>query len=201
MKTLSKFGMAMLAMLALAGCGSKKQATTTTNNYPASNTQAELPGKRMMLPCVDASMDDDDYFRDLGIGTSINKQSARKAAVEASKSMIKSRLGGMIKGVATDYSRVVAGQAPADKVQRLIEEEFTQVVEKMLNDADKTCEDMYQVQSGEFESYYAIQISKKEIINKVSNVLSKNEELEIEFNREQFRKFVEKRMAEVKQEE
>ena len=144
-------------------------------------------------------MDDDDYFRDLGIGTSINKQSARKAAVESAKSMIKSRLGGMIKGVSTDYSRTVAGQAPADKVQRIIEEEFTQVVEKMLNDADKTCEDMYKVASGEFESYYAIQISKKEIINKVSNVLSSNEELEIEFNREQFRKFAEKRMAEVEQ--
>ena len=198
MKALTKFGVAMMIALAFAGCGSSKQ-TTSNNNY-SNNTQTELPGKRMALPCVDASMDDDDYFRDLGIGTAINKQSARKAAVEASKSMIKSRLGGMIKGVSTDYSRTVAGQAPADKVQRIIEEEFTQVVEKMLNDADKTCEDMYQVASGEFESYYAIQISKKEIINKVSNVLSSNEELEIEFNRDQFRKFAEKRMAEVKQE-
>lgn len=197
MKTLTKFGMAMMIALAFVGCKSSQQ-TTSNNNY-SNNTQAELPGKRMVLPCVDASMDDDDYFRDLGIGTSINKQSARKAAVEASKSMIKSRLGGMIKGVSTDYSRTVAGQAPADKVQRIIEEEFTQVVEKMLNDADKTCEDMYQVASGEFESYYAIQISKKEMINKVSNVLSSNEELEIEFNREQFRKFAEKRMAEVEQ--
>lgn len=198
MKTLAKFGMAMMIALAFVGCKSNQQTTSSKNNY-SNNTQAELPGKKMVLPCVDASMDDDDYFRDLGIGTSINKQSARKAAVEASKSMIKSRLGGMIKGVSTDYSRTVAGQAPADKVQRIIEEEFTQVVEKMLNDADKTCEDMYQVASGEFESYYAIQISKKEIINKVSNVLSSNEELEIEFNREQFRKFAEKRMAEVEQ--
>ena len=198
MKTFAKFGMAMMIALAFVGCKSNQQTTSPKNNY-SSNTQAELPGKRMVLPCVDASMDDDDYFRDLGIGTSINKQSARKAAVESAKSMIKSRLGGMIKGVSTDYSRTVAGQAPADKVQRIIEEEFTQVVEKMLNDADKTCEDMYQVASGEFESYYAIQISKKEIINKVSNVLSANEELEIEFNREQFRKFAEKRMAEVEQ--
>ena len=199
MKRLNKLGMAMLAMLVLAGCGSNKQATMTPNN-PASNTQAKLPGNRVAIPCVDASMDDDDYFRDLGIGTSINKQSARKAAVEAAKSMIKSRLGGMIKGVSTDYSRMVSGQAPADKVQRIIEEEFTQVVEKMLNDADKTCEDMYQVESGEFEAYYAIQISKKEIISKASNVLSQNEELEIEFNREQFRKFAEKRMEEMKKE-
>lgn len=191
--------MAMLAMLAFAGCGSNKQATTTTNNS-AANTQAELPGKRMAIPCVDASMDDDDYFRDLGIGTNINKQSARKAAVESAKSMIKSRLGGMIKGVSTDYSRIVSGQAPADKVQRIIEEEFTQVVEKMLNDADKTCEDMYQLNSGEFEAYYAIQISKKEIINKTANVLSSNEELEIEFNREQFRKFAEQRMEDMKKE-
>ena len=199
MKTFAQFGMAMLAMLALAGCGSSKKATTN-NNYATANAQAKLPGERVAIPCVDASMDDDDYFRDLGIGTSINKQSARKAAVEASKSMIKSRLGGMIKGVSTDYSRIVAGQAPADKVQRIIEEEFTQVVEKMLNDADKTCEDMYQLPSGEFEAYYAIQISKKEIINKTSNVLSQNEELEIEFNREQFRKFAEKRMEEMKKE-
>ena len=199
MKTLSKFGMAMLAMLAFAGCGSNKQATTVTTN-PVSNTQAKSPGQRVFIPCVDESMDDDTYFRDLGIGTNINKQSARKAAVEAAKSMIKSRLGGMIKGVATDYSRMVSGQAPADKVQRLIEEEFTQVVEKMLNDADKTCEDMYQLESGEFEAYYAIQISKKEIINKTSNVLSQNEELEIEFNRDQFRKFAEKRMEEMKKE-
>ena len=199
MKTFAQFGMAMLAMLALAGCGSSKKATTN-NNYATANAQAKLPGERVAIPCVDASMDDDDYFRDLGIGTSINKQSARKAAVEASKSMIKSRLGGMIKGVSTDYSRIVAGQAPADKVQRIIEEEFTQVVEKMLNDADKTCEDMYQLPSGEFEAYYAIQISKKEIINKTSNVLSQNEELEIEFNREQIRKFAEKRMEEMKKE-
>ena len=112
--------------------------------------------------------------------------------------MIKSRLGGVIKGVATDYSRTVSGQAPADKVQRIIEEEFTQVVDKMLNDADKTCEDMYQLNSGEFEAYYAIQISKKEIISKVSNVLSSNEELELEFNRDQFRKFAEKRMEDMK---
>lgn len=199
MSKLTKLGMAMLAMLAFAGCGSNKQATTTNNNY-SNTTQAELPGKRMAIPCVDASMDDDDYFRDLGIGTSINKQSARKAAVESAKSMIKSRLGGMIKGVSTDYSRMVSGQAPADKVQRIIEEEFTQVVEKMLNDADKTCEDMYQLNSGEFEAYYAIQISKKEIIQKASNVLSQNEELEIEFNRDQFRKFAEKRMEEMKKE-
>lgn len=199
MSRLSKLGMAMLAMLAFAGCGSSKQATTTTTN-PSTSTQSALPGQRVAIPCVDASMDDDDYFRDLGIGTSINKQSARKAAVEAAKSMIKSRLGGMIKGVSTDYSRMVSGQAPADKVQRIIEEEFTQVVEKMLNDADKTCEDMYQLASGEFEAYYAIQISKKEIISRTSNVLSQNEELEIEFNREQFRQFVEKRMAEIKQE-
>lgn len=189
MSTLRKLGMAMLIALAFAGCKSKKEVTPSFINNEAT---------RVTVPCVDASYDDADYFRDLGIGTSLNKQSARDAALKGSKEMILNRLGGMIQGVATDYSRTVAGQARADKVQRIIEAEFTTVVEKALNNADKVCEDMFQLNSGEFEAYYVIEISKKEIVDKTANILSEDEELEIEFNHEQFRKFAEKRMAEMK---
>lgn len=71
------------------------------------------------------------------------------------------------------------------------------VVDKMLNDAAKTCEKMYQNASGNYESYIAIQVSKKEMVNQMSTALSNNEELEIEFNRDQFRKFAEKKMKEM----
>lgn len=70
MKTLNKFGMAMLAMLALAGCGSNKQATSNQN---PENTPF---GTFYDLPCVDASLDDDEYFKGLGVGTHVNLQSA-----------------------------------------------------------------------------------------------------------------------------
>ena len=193
MKTLRKLGMAMLIVLAIVGCKSQKQATNV-------NKSNEDPfGTFYDLPCVDASFDNDDYFKGLGVGTHVNLQSARTAAMDAAQSMLQKRLGGFVQGVATDYSRTVAGQAPADKVQRMMEGEMDKIVEKMVNDAQKTCEKFSQLKTGEYQSYIAIQIPKKEMMNQMLNTLSENEELEIEFNRDQFRKFAEKRMSELKE--
>lgn len=192
MKTSIKFGMAMLAMLALAGCGSSKQATSNQN---PENTPF---GTFYDLPCVDASLDDDEYFKGLGVGTHVNLQSARTAAMDAAQSMLQKRLGGFIQGLATDYSRTVAGQAPADKVQRLMEGEMDKIVEKMVNDASKTCEKFSQLKTGEYQSYIAIQVPKKKMMDDMLNTLTENEELEIEFNRDQFRKFAKERMEEMK---
>ena len=192
MKTLRKLGMVMLIALAIVGCKSQKQAAN-------GNKSSEDPfGTFYDLPCVDASFDNDDYFKGLGVGTHVNLQSARTAAMDAAQSMLQKRLGGFVQGLATDYSRTVAGQAPADKVQRLMEGEMDKVVEKMVNDAQKTCEKFSQLKTGEYQSYIAIQIPKKKMMEDMLNTLTENEELEIEFNRDQFRKFAKERMEEMK---
>lgn len=184
--------MLMVVVFCAIGCGSKKQVTTT--DPPADNNPF---GTFYDLPCVDVSYDDDDYFKGLGIGTHVNLQSARAAAMDAAQSMLQKRLGGFVQGLATDYSRTVAGQAPSDKVQRLMEGEMDKIVERMVNDAQKTCEKFSQLKTGEFQSYIAIQIPKKKMMDEMVNTLTQNEELEIEFNREQFRKFARERMEEM----
>ena len=68
----------------------------------------------------------------------------------------------------------------------------------MVNDAQKTCEKMYQEESGNYKSFIAIQVPKKAMLDKMANTLSANEELEIEFNRDQFRKYAEEKMAKMK---
>lgn len=178
--------MAIAMVLTVASCKSSKQVTQTPPD------RVEIP-----LPCIDESMDDDEYFKAMGTGSNLNMQNARTAAFDAAKSMLHKRLGGYITGLSTDYSRTVAGDAQQDKVQRMMEGEFYQVVERMLNDAAKTCEKMYQNKSGAYESFIAIKVSKKELIDKMTDQLTDNEELEIEFNREQFRKFAEKKMKEI----
>jgi hypothetical protein len=185
--------MLMVAIVCVAGCGSNKPATTS--NPPTDNNPF---GTFYDLPCVDASYDDDDYFRGLGIGTHVNMQSARTAAIDAAQSMLQKRLGGFVQGLTTDYSRTVSGQAPADKVQRLMEGEMDKIVERMVNDAQKTCEKFSQLKTGEYQSYIAIQIPKKSMMDEMINALAENEELEIEFNRERFRKFTKERMEEMR---
>lgn len=182
----------MMAVTAMLFSACKTQETVTTT--PPSPGQTKV-----VIPCVDESMDTDEEYRALGIGENVNKQNARTAAFDAAKSMLHRRLGGLVKGLSTDYSRTVAGSAQQDKVQRIMEGEMYTVVEKMLNDAAKACEEMYQNTSGNYESYIAIKVSKKEMVNQMSTALSNNEELEIEFNRDQFRKFAEKKMKELEE--
>lgn len=187
MKKCTLLMMTIATVLTFASCKSSKQVVQTP---PPGRTEIELP-------CVNESMDDDEFFKAMGTAININMQNARSAAFDAAKSMISKRLGGFITGLSTDYSRVVAGDAQQEKVQRMMEGEFYSVVERMLNDAAKTCEKMYQNQNGAYESFIAIQVSKKELINKMADKLTDNQELEIEFNRDQFRKFAEKKMKEL----
>lgn len=177
---------AVASMMIFGACKSSKPVT------PEQRGRVEVD-----IPCLSESYDDDQYFRAVGTATNMNQQNARTAAYDAAKSMLMKRLGGLAKGLATDYSRTMAGDAQIDKVQRAIEGEITTVIERLVNDSYKTCEKMYQNQAGNYESYIAIRVSKAEIIRQAQSELSKNQELEIEFNRDQFRKFAEKRMKEM----
>lgn len=170
-------------------CKTHKQVTTTP---PPGRTEIDLP-------CLAESMDNNEYFRAMGTATNLNMQNARSAAFDAAKSMLNKRLGGFVTGLATDYTRSMAGDAQMDKVQRAMESELYSVVERMLNDAAKTCEKMYQNPSGNYESFIAIQVSKKELIDNMDKRLSSNQELEVEYNREQFRKYAEKKMKELQE--
>ena len=66
----------------------------------------------------------------------------------------------------------------------------------------KTCEKMYDKGAEGYTSFIAIQIPVKKLVDSMANVLSEDEELQIEFNREQFRKYAEekqKKMLEAQQ--
>lgn len=199
MKKLQLFGMAAIFAIAMASCGSEKQVV---NNQPQQQQQQRVSDDEeveVIMYCSDEAKSDRDYFRELGIGNHVNKQSARDAALSSAKAMLKERLGGMVKGISTDYSRTIAGQAESDKVQRLMEREMTQVVDKMLNDADNPCEKMTKSKNGTYNSYYVIEVSKKELVDnmdKAVETVSHNEELEIEYRRDKLREYAKKYMNE-----
>lgn len=176
---------AAIAMLALTGCKSSKNLTPEKMG----NVEVELP-------CSGYDRDNDDYFTGMGVAENVNMQNARLAAIGAAKSMVNAKLGGLARGLATDYVRTQAGGADLDDVQRLAEREIVGVVEKMLNDAEQTCEKLYQTPSGTYQSHIAIRISKKEIAQRAASQLSADQKLEGMFHRDQFRKWAEEYMRE-----
>ena len=181
----------MIAIIALiiSGCSSNKQTTT----QPAQPQDFAGFGKKIITPCVEKSMDDKDFYRGLGIGTDVNAGNARSAAIESAQAEIQAKLGGFIKGISSNYKRTMAGNT-GEHTQRALEGELFKSVEKILNDAEKICDETTQDQRGAFNAFMVLQISKEQLIKSVENSLSANKELTIEFNRDQFRKFAEEKM-------
>ena len=151
------------------------------------------------MPCSDAGKDSKNYYAGQGVGENTNLQAARIAALEGAKDIVKRKIGGQIKGLSSDYSRVMTGGAAQNDVQSIIEGEVISSLDKMLNDAEQTCEKTYKTSSGTYQVHIAIKISKEELIDKSATALSQNEKLEMEFNREQFRKWMKERMESEKE--
>lgn len=176
--------------LMLTGCKSSKTLTPE-----------QMGNKEIELPCSGHDRDSEEYFTGMGVGENTNMQNARLAALNAAKSMINAKIGGLAKGLSTDYVRTQSGAAQQDDVQRLAEREIVQVIERVLNDAEQTCEKMYQTPNGTYQSHIAIRISKKELANKMATALSDDQKLEGMFHRDQFRKWAEEYMKKMKGED
>ena len=196
MKKIKSFALASVAAILLASCGNRQMVSSQD---PTTTTQSNPLGTKIELPCVDASMDDDEYFRALGTSHAINMQSARENALSSAQQMIRLRLGGFVQGFVSGYGGTTAGQTATDKVQRHLQNQMDVLVEKMINDAQKVCEELYQDGTdGNYNAFIAIQIPKGKLVDEMADILSKDEELEIEFNEAQFREYARKRMEEMK---
>jgi len=198
MKKMTFLAVMLMVAAALTSCGANKQVAQQqpTQPRPIANDNGGL-GKEIDMPCVFESMDDEDYFRDMGTATSINMQSARTAALQAAQDMIMQKLGGYVEGLSESYSRTVAGQAQQEKVQRLMESDMNKVVQERINHAQKVCEKMYDKGANGYTSFIAIQIPVKKLIDDMADVLSEDEELTLEFNRERFRKYAEEKQKQM----
>ena len=183
MKGKHYFAGCLLAAVMLTGCSANKNVPTEWNG-----------NREIDLPCAGYDRDSEKYFTGMGIGENVNMQNSRSAALDAAKSMLQRKIGGLAKGLTTSYSKTMSGNANQDDVSRIVEGEIAQVIDRMLNDVEQVCEKMYQTPGGTYQSHIAIRISKKDIAESVSSSLSKNEKLRMEFDRDNFRKFAEEYM-------
>lgn len=147
----------------------------------------QAAGAHVDIPCAEYQ-DDKDYFRDFGVGTSQNLQSARKDAIMAAKSMIRQKLAEFVQGFSTDYANSYAGTKAGDDVQRKMESDMMAVVEGMLNEAGKVCEERRINDRGTNDYYYAIEIPKKELKQNIIDALSADEKLDIDTREAMFEK-------------
>ena len=136
-------------------------------------------GAEMEIPCVAASLDDENYFREYGKGTNADAQEAREQAMDAAKEMIRKKLGEMVVGIVDQYSSRSRGSQQSPATQRKTKDLLKAKVEGMLDISEKVCEKQYLNDYGTYDAYYTIQISKarmKEEMQKAAKEAGLSEE-------------------------
>lgn len=159
-----------------------------------SKSQVSPAGATFELPCSGVGTSDKEYYRQLGIGRDVDLSLAQRKAVQNAKSIIRDRLGEQVKGLVTDYSKTFSKSGKGSDLEGILEREFTSVVDKALDDADNPCEKAAQLNTGEFQYYYAVEIRKSDLVNKMADAIGDNDKLRAEFDRDQFRKYAEEYM-------
>ena len=146
-------------------------------------------GTSFDVPCLGVSKSDKEYYRQLGVGEDMDLSVAMSNAVQNAQSIMKDRLGGEVKGLATDYSKKYSKSGSGDSKRGVIEREFTTVVNEVLQNADQECEQPAQLATGAYRYYYVIKIKKGKLVEELGKAIDKNDELRTDFDRDQFRKY------------
>lgn len=185
-----------IACIFFVSCGtSKKVEPITKSNAPF--------GEVYSMPCE--VYDTPDHFTATGIyrGSSYQKDECHKNALRNARQIIYEKYSHTYKGMISDYSGSF-GTNKGNDIARKIESAGDQVINAILNDVYETCTKFSNVfDDGMIECYVAIEVSKKEIAEKVSkgvsDVLTQEEKENINFNEFSYRKQMEERMKNFKE--
>ncbi len=194
MKSKLFLGTLATAALLLSACASQKQVKHAEN----------AAFKEVYdMPCG-GYHDTAEKFAATGIfrGPSHKKGQCHLNAIANAKAIIREKYQHAYKGMTVDYSSTTgtnSGNDVTDKIERV----GKQVIDAMLNDAQEVCAKFSGVQDdGMIECYVAIEIPKADIadnvVKKISQVLTDEEKLKIDFNEMKLRQRLEEEMQKQK---
>ncbi len=181
---MKKLLFAALIGLAAASCGSPKQATK-----PIAEGDVELA-----IPLSGPEyMSDSEYWRAVQSGTSTDVAMAKKVALQNARQELAATVQHELKAVIENYGQNAAVGSNTEQ-EALYEELARTVVNQQMNGVEIVGEKLFRQADGKYRSHICLQMSKKAIVEKAGNLLSDDERLKLEFDKEQFKKVFDQEM-------
>ena len=185
--------------LVLISCGAAKKAAVQAQ------AQSTAPfGEVYSMPCE--VYDTPEEFAATGIyrGSSYQKGECQLNALENAKQIVYSKYHHSYNGMISNYSSSF-GTNRGNDIKAKLQRAGDAVIEATLNDIQACCVKFSGVQEdGMIECYVAIKVPKQalaaEVAKTVADVLSPEEQEEINFEEYQYRKLMEQRFNEYKEE-
>ena len=128
---------------------------------------------------------DKDFFRAKQSGKSPDLATAKKIALQNSKSELAGNIKAVIKRVTDQYTNQ---RTVGDKqdFENKFEELAREVVDQTLNDVRIVDEKIFKETDGRYTYWVAIETSKVPVLDAVASKISKNEKLQLDYDKKKF---------------
>lgn len=166
----------------ITSCGSKKSVTDATKSK-----EVELPfsGKEYRS--------DDKFFRAKNVGESPNLATSKKIAMTNAKAELASAIQTTVKNVTDQYVNQTQ-VSDRQMFESKFEEMTRTVVNQQLNDVRVIDEKTFQTKDGKYSHWVAIEMAKDALLNSIANQITKDEKLQVDFDKFQFEKIFNEEM-------
>jgi len=181
---MKKLLFAALIGLAAASCGSPKQATK-----PIAQDDVEVA-----IPLSGPEYrSDSEYWRAVQSGTSTDVAMAKKVAMQNARQELAATVQHQLQAVIENYGQNAAAGGNTEH-EALYEELARTVVNQQMNGVEIVGEKLYRQADGKYRSHVCLQMSKNAVVENAGNLLSDDERLKLEFDKEQFKKVFDQEM-------
>ena len=155
-------------------CKSKKEVTASKG---MTEITVPLSGKEFQT--------NKELFRAKSLGKSPDMATAKKIALNNAKAEIAGLISSKIKSVTDNYTNqrsITNAQDFENKFENLARE----IVSQQLNDVSIIGEKVFRDKTGTVEYWVAVEVSKEAIMNGISNKVSQDKKLQIDYDKKKF---------------
>jgi len=162
------------ALIALASCKSTKKLEAVTG------------AQEITVPFSDSKFKTDkEFFRAKQMGKSPDLATAKKIALMNAKAELAGNINALVKRVTDQYTnqRTVGNK---QEFENKFEELTREVVDQTLTGVRLIDEKIYKETDGSFSFWTVIEVSKQPILDGVTNKITKNEKLQLDYDKKKF---------------
>ncbi len=192
MKTKHLFVIGLLALgigVTFTGCKSKKKVSTNQ----------EVGTILENLPCEDAGKSDKNFYRASAMSTSSDLSLAKEKALLLAKQRLVTLINSNTKSVTDRYvnEREIS---EASEFEQKFENLTREVADETLQNIVVSCEKASVLDSKKYRAFVAIEVNKKELLEGISNKLSKNAKLQVDYDKKKFEEIFNQEMEKMAEE-
>lgn len=174
MKTTHIILIGLTAIVALAGCNRAKKLQKVTGS------------QEVIVPFSESKYKSDkDFFRAKQSGTSPDLATSKKIALQNAKAELAGNIKALVKRVTDQYTnqRTIGNK---QEFENKFEELSREVVDQTLTDVKLMDEKIFKEKDGGYSYWAAVEVSKQSILDGVSSKISKNEKLQLDYDKKKF---------------